>query len=195
MWPDFIEKSIGENDCVAHDGDGKVDRRKNPFGPMRHEVVGSGSVECLSNSLEVAFHAGIGHPAVHRQQCRATGAKQGDQRQKGFHGSGETKSLGKHRLSLPAMHGVAGRLEFYQKWRVRATFSTTSARLAGPSRGLLDLPFCFVPFEDRCSPLFESEITLIQYIFLPLRHFDLSGACCDLGPDRFESAAPIAVCR
>ena len=83
----FIEKSIGEKDRVAHDGERKVDCGKNPLGPMRHEGVGSGSVECLSNPLDIALHAGIGHPAIHRQQCRATGAKQGEQRQNGFHHS------------------------------------------------------------------------------------------------------------
>lgn len=53
---------------------------------------------------------------------------------------------------------------------------------------MLDLPFSFVPIEDRCSPLFESEIALIQDIFVPLRHFDLAGLCCDLGPDRLKQS-------
>jgi hypothetical protein len=56
---------------------------------MRHEGVGSGSVECLSNSLEIAFHTGIGLPAIDRQQGRAAGANQGDQWQNGFHHSDE----------------------------------------------------------------------------------------------------------
>ena len=81
----LFEKRIGEKDCVAHNGEWQVDRGKNPFSPMRHEVVGSGSVECLSNSLDIAFHTGIGLPAIDRQQCRATGANKGDQRQKGSH--------------------------------------------------------------------------------------------------------------
>lgn len=59
---------------------------------------------------------------------------------------------------------------------------------AASSRSSLDLSFSFVPIEDRCSPLFESEIALIQDIFVPLRHFDLTGLCSDLGPDRLKQS-------
>lgn len=95
MRPVLVEKRIGQKDRVAHGGKGQVDRGKNPYGPMRHEGVGSGSVECLSNSLEIAFHTGIGLPAIDRQQGRAAGEKQGNQWQNGFHNTPDSRYTAK----------------------------------------------------------------------------------------------------
>lgn len=87
MRPVLVQQSIGKNDSVAHGREREVDCGKNPFSPMRHEVFGSGRIKCLSNPLDIALHAGIGHPAFHRQQGRAPGAKQGDQQQNDPHSS------------------------------------------------------------------------------------------------------------
>jgi hypothetical protein len=34
----------------------------------------------------------------------------------------------------------------------------------------------------------ESKVTLVQDVFVPLRHFDLAGVCSDLGPDRLKQS-------